>query len=43
MEHKSNEDDDIELRSLITNWGLTHSTLEEVFMKVFLISSIFIH
>lgn len=35
IENKSEEDGDSrKLRGLVKNWGLTHSTLEEVFMKI---------
>jgi hypothetical protein len=34
MENKSTNEDDLKFKSKIKDWGLSHTTLEEVFMKV---------
>ena len=34
MEGKFNDKSSIEMRVMVKNWGVSQSTLEEVFMKV---------
>lgn len=34
MENKSTNADDLKFKAKIKDWGLSHTTLEEVFMKV---------
>lgn len=40
MENKSTNAEDLKFKSKIKDWGLSHTTLEEVFMKV-IVASLF--
>jgi hypothetical protein len=34
MENKLQDETSLKLKSMIKDWGLSHATLEEVFMKI---------